>query len=63
MHPHKPGKVRRVLSGAAKFLSQSLNNAFLTGPDLLQSLIHILFRFRQFPYDVSAEIEGMFLQV
>ena len=63
IHPHKPGKVRRVLNGAAKCHGQSLNNALLTGPDLLQSLIHILFSFRQFPKAVSADIEGMFLQV
>ena len=63
VHPHKPGKVRRVLNGAAKFQGQSLNNALLTGPDLLQSLIHILFRSRQYPHAVSADIEGMFLQV
>ena len=58
-HPHKPGKVRRVLNGAAKFHGVSLNN----GPDLLQILIHVLMRFRQRPYAVSADIEGMFLQV
>ena len=63
VHPHKPGKVRRVLNGAAKFQGQSLNNSLLTGPDLLQSLIHILFRFRQYPNAVSADTEGMFLQV
>ena len=55
--------MRRVLKGAAKFHGHSLNNALLTGPELLQSLIHILFRFRQFPKAVSADIEGMFLQV
>ena len=37
--------------------------ALLTGPDLLQTLIHVLMRFRQHPYAVSADIEGMFLQV
>ena len=63
VNPHKPGKVRRVLNGAAKFQCHSLNNSLLTGPDLLQSLIHILIRFRQYPYAVSADIEGMFLQV
>ena len=63
VHPHKPGKVRRVLNGAAKFHGHSLNNALLTGPDLLRSLIHMLSRFRQFPKAVSADIKGMILQV
>ena len=63
IHPNKRGKVRRVLNGAAKFQGSSVNNALLTGPDLLQNLIHILIRFRQNPYAVSADIEGMFLQV
>ena len=61
--PHKPGKVRRVLNGAAKFHCSFSNNALLTGPDLLQNLIHVLMRFRQYQYVVSADIEGMFLQV
>ena len=62
-HPHKPGKMRRVLNGAAKFHGHSLNSGLLTGPDLFQSLLHVLLRFRQHPYAVSADIEGMFLQV
>ena len=63
MHPHKLGRVRRVLNGAAKFHGQSSNSALLAA-DLLQSLIHhILFRFRQYPFAVYADIEGMFLQV
>ena len=53
----------RVLNRAAKFQGKSLNHALLTGPDLLQSLIYILIRFRQHNYAVSADIEGMFLQV
>ena len=63
VHPHNPGKVRKVLNGAATFHGQSLNSALLAGPDLLQSLIHILFRFRLYSFAVSADIEGMFLQV
>ena len=64
MYPQKPGKVLRILNGAAKFHGQSLNSALLVGPELLQSLIHILFfRFRQYLFAVSADIEGMFLQV
>ena len=55
--------MRRVLNDAAKLHGHSLINAILTRPDLLQSLIHILFRFRQFPNAVTADIEGMFLQV
>ena len=63
LNPNKPGKVRRVLNGAAKFHGASLNKSLLTGPDLLQNLIYVLLRFRQHPYAVSADIEGMFLQV
>ena len=63
VNPNKPGKVRRVLNGAAKFHGASLNKSLLTGPDLLQSLIYVLLRFRQHPFAVSADIEGMFLQV
>ena len=63
LHPQKPGNVRCVLNGAAKFHGVSLNNALLTGPDLLETLIHVLMRFRQHPYAVSTDIEGMFLQV
>ena len=63
INPNKPGKIRRVLNGAAKFHGTSLNRSLLTGPDVLQRLIHTLIRFRQLKYAVSADIEGMFLQV
>ncbi len=62
-HPLKPEKVRRVLNGAAKFHGWSLNKALLTGPDLLQRLLYTLLRFRQHRYAVSADIEGIILQV
>ena len=63
LNPNKPGKVRRVLNGASRFHGKSLNSVLLTGPDLLQDLFNVLLRFRQFPFAVSADIEGMFLQV
>ena len=63
VNPKKPGKVRRVLNGAAKFHGATLNKSLLTRPDLLQNLIYELLRFRQHPFAVSADIEGMFLQV
>ena len=63
LNPNKPGKVRRVLNGASKFHGTSSNKSLLVGPDLLQNLIFVLLRFRQYKYAVSADIEGMFLQV
>ena len=63
INPNKPGKVRKVLNSAAKFHGTSLNKSLLTGPDLLQNLIHVLLRFGQHQFAVSADIEGMFLQV
>ena len=40
-----------------------MNKSLLVGPDLLQNLIFVLLRFRQHKHAVSADIEGMFLQV
>ena len=63
INPNKPGKVRRVLNGAAKFHGSLLNKALLVGPDLLQNLLAVLMRFHQHQHAVSTDIEGMFLQV
>ena len=63
LHPHKLGKVRRVLNGAAKFLGHSLKASVLTGPDVIQSLRHVFQHFRQPQYPVSADIERMILEV
>ena len=62
-NPNKPGKVRRVANAASKFKGVSLNNALLTGPDLLAKLLEIILRFRKHPVGVLAEIKGMFMQV
>ena len=63
MNPHKPEKVRRVCNAAAKFQGVALNDKPLPGPNLLQSLIGIIFRFRKHQIALSADIEAMFLQV
>ena len=55
--------MRRVCNAASKHAGKSLNDALVAGPDLLQSLIGVLFRFREKPIAISANKEAMFLQV
>ena len=40
-----------------------MNKSLIIGPDLLQNLVGIIFRFREKPFGMSADIEAMFLQV
>ena len=61
--PSKPNKLRVVFDCAAKFHDVSLNSQCLQGPDLVNKLIHVLLRFRQFRFAVMADIEAMYLQV
>ena len=63
INPQKPEKVRRVCNAAAKYQGVALNDKRLPGPDLLQNLIVIIFRFREHQIALSADIEAMFLQV
>ena len=62
-HPKKPGKIRVVFDCSAKCDNQSLNQQLLQGPDLTNSLIGVLCRFRQEPVAFACDIEGMFHQV
>ena len=62
-NPNKPWKVRRVCNAASKSRGISLNDKLLTGPDLLQNLIGIIFRFREQKIAITADIEAIFLQV
>ena len=59
-HPQKPGKIRVVFDSAAETEGVSLNKLLLSGPDLTNSLLGVLLRFRQNPVAVTADIEQMF---
>ena len=60
-HPHKPGKIRVVFECSAKFVGLSLNSIFYKGPDLSNSLVGVLTRFREDRVAVMADIELVFL--
>ena len=59
-HPKKPDSVRVVFDSSAKFQDVSLNNVLLQGPDLCNSLLGILLRFRREKIAVTMDVEQMF---
>ena len=61
--PNKPTKPRCCHDGASKLGGTCLNDHILTGPDLLNSLLGIIFRFRENKVTLSADIKGFFHQV
>ena len=63
LNSNKPGKVRRVCNAAAKYKDMCLTDKLLAGPDLLHGLIGTIFRFREDPRALAADIESTFLQV
>ena len=63
IHPHTPGKVRRVCNAASKFKGTSLNDKLHSGPDFLRNLVGIVFRIREQEIAMTADIKSMFLQV
>lgn len=63
VHPQKPDKTRVVFDCAAKFKGVSLNDRVLQGPDLTNSLVGVLTRFRKESVAFMADIESMFFQV
>ena len=62
-HPQKPDKVRVVFDCSAKHRDTSLNDQLLQGPDLTNTLVGVLTRFREEPVALIADIEAMFYQV
>lgn len=59
-HPKKPDKMRIVFDCSAKFMNKSLNTELMTGPDLTNSLLGVLLRFRQEYVALVGDIEAMF---
>ena len=61
-HPTN-GKLRVVFDCGAKYHGTCLNEKLLQGPDLTNSLIGVLIRFRKDKIAIMADIEKMFYQV
>ncbi|XP_033727676.1 uncharacterized protein LOC117317008 [Pecten maximus] len=59
-HPKKPDSIRVVFDSSAKCKGVSLNDALLKGPDLSNSLLAILIRFRKDTVAFMADIQQMF---
>ncbi|XP_077389538.1 uncharacterized protein LOC144026608 [Festucalex cinctus] len=59
-HPQKKNQIRVVFDSSAQFAGVSLNNVLLTGPDLNNTLIGVLLRFRKGSIAVMADIQQMF---
>ena len=63
LNPNKPGKVRIVFDAASKVNGVSLNDRLISGPDIMNSLVGVILRFRIGRYAISADIEAYFHQV
>ena len=61
-HPRK-NKIRVVFDCAARFQGTSLNERLLQGPNLTNSLVGTLIRFRQDDIAIMGDIDSMFHQV
>ncbi|XP_044172422.1 uncharacterized protein LOC122956801 [Acropora millepora] len=61
-HPQKPDKIRIVFDCSATFMGHSLNKYLLQGPDLTNSLVGVLCRFRKELIAFMCNLEAMFHQ-
>ncbi len=59
-HPQKPNQIRVVFDSSARYSGISLNDVLLTGPDLNNSLVGVLLRFRKERVAILADIQQMF---
>jgi hypothetical protein len=56
-------KIRPVFDGAAKFRGVCINEHIQTGPTVMNELVAVVHRFRQYYYAVTGDVKEMFLQV
>lgn len=61
-HPQKPGKIRVVFDCSARYQGTCLNEHLLTGPDLTNTLVGVLCRFRMGQVAIMCDVERMFHQ-
>ena len=59
-HPQTKDRIRGVFDFSATFCGQSLSKVLMTGPDLVNTLLGVLLRFRREAFPVMADIEHMF---
>lgn len=62
-NPNRPRKPRVAFDCAARCKGSSFNDPLPSGPDLTNSLLSVLLRFRQEPVALSSDIEAMFYRV
>ena len=58
--PKKPDQIRLVFDSSAIYEGVSFNSVLLPGPDLVNSLVGVLMRFRRDQVAIMADIEQMF---
>ena len=58
-HPKKPTQIRVVFDSLAEYEGVSLNKELLPGPDMMNSLLGVLIRFRREDTAVMCDIEQM----
>ncbi|XP_062713212.1 uncharacterized protein LOC134290169 [Aedes albopictus] len=63
INPKKPSKIRIFCDAAAKVDGVSLNTMLLKGPDLLRTLLDVLFGFREKRIALCADLKEMFHQI
>ncbi|XP_039863534.1 uncharacterized protein LOC120718871 [Simochromis diagramma] len=59
-HPKKPSQIRVVFDSSAQHKGLSLNQVLLTGPDLNNTLVGVLLRFRKEQIAFTVDVQQMF---